>query len=98
MTKTELIEAIAHDAGLTRDEAKKALESLLENVEESLIKGEKVTLVGFGSFKLITRAKRKGRNPQTGKEIFIAQKKVVVFKPSEILIDKGTGDGGARRK
>lgn len=92
MTKAELIEAMAENAGITKAAAKKALEALLENIEDSLKKGERVSLVGFGSWSVARRAAREGRNPQTGKTIKIKAKRVVKFKPSANLLD--TDDTG----
>ncbi|MDN3708000.1 HU family DNA-binding protein [Myroides ceti] len=80
MNKTDLIDAIAEDAGITKASAKKALESFLTNVAGTLKKGDKVSLVGFGSWSVSQRAARDGRNPQTGKTIKIAAKNVVKFK------------------
>ncbi|RAV28598.1 HU family DNA-binding protein [Sinomicrobium soli] len=80
MNKTELIDAMAADAGITKAAAKKALESFLGSVEKTLKKGDKISLVGFGSWSVSKRAAREGRNPQTGKTIKIAAKKVVKFK------------------
>lgn len=80
MNKTELIDAMAADAGITKAAAKKSLESFLGSVEKTLKKGNKVSLVGFGSWSVSKRAAREGRNPQTGKTIKIAAKKVVKFK------------------
>jgi len=80
MNKTELIDAMAVDAGITKAAAKKALESFLGNVEGSLKKGNRVSLVGFGSWSVSKRNAREGRNPQTGQAIRIAAKNVVKFK------------------
>ncbi|WP_424494318.1 HU family DNA-binding protein [Salinimicrobium sp. GXAS 041] len=80
MNKTDLIDAMAENAGISKAAAKKALESFLENVEGSLKKGDRVSLVGFGSWSVSKRAAREGRNPQTGKTIKIAAKNVVKFK------------------
>ncbi len=80
MNKTELIDAMAADAGITKAAAKKALESFLGNVEKSLKKGNRVSLVGFGSWSVSKRNAREGRNPSTGKTIKIAAKNVVKFK------------------
>jgi DNA-binding protein HU-beta len=80
MNKTDLIDAMAENAGISKAAAKKALESFLENVEKSLKKGDRVSLVGFGSWSVSKRAAREGRNPQTGKTIKIAAKNVVKFK------------------
>ena len=80
MNKAELIDAMASGAGLSKNDAKNALESFISATGEALKAGDRVALVGFGSFSVSTRAARKGRNPQTGKEIDIAEKKVVKFK------------------
>jgi DNA-binding protein HU-beta len=85
MNKSDLIDAMAADAGITKAAAKKALESFLGNVEKSLKKGNRVSLVGFGSWSVSKRAAREGRNPQTGKTIKIAAKKVVKFKAGSEL-------------
>ncbi|MFC2110827.1 HU family DNA-binding protein [Bacteroidota bacterium] len=88
MNKAELIEAIAADAGLTKADAKKALDAFVGATTGALKKGDRVALVGFGSFSTAKRAARKGRNPQTGKEIKIAAKTVVKFKAGSELAAK----------
>lgn len=80
MNKAELVEAIASEANLTKADAKKALDAFINATSGALKKGERVALVGFGSFAVAERKARKGRNPQTGKEINISAKKVVKFK------------------
>ncbi|MCD6661458.1 MAG: HU family DNA-binding protein [Lentimicrobium sp.] len=85
MNKQELIVAIAADSGLSKADSKKALDAFISATSKSLKKGDRVALVGFGSFSVSKRAARKGRNPQTGKEIKIAAKKVVKFKPGAEL-------------
>ncbi|MCG2417880.1 HU family DNA-binding protein [Aequorivita sp. F47161] len=85
MNKSDLIDAMAADAGITKAAAKKSLESFLGNVQNSLKKGDRVSLVGFGSWSVSKRAAREGRNPQTGKTIKIAAKKVVKFKAGSDL-------------
>lgn len=85
MNKAELIEAIASSAKLSKADAKKALDGFIESTTKALKKGDRVALVGFGSFSVTKRAARKGRNPQTGKEINIAEKTVVRFKPGAEL-------------
>lgn len=85
MNKQELIVAIAEESGLTKADSKKALDAFISATSASLKKGDRVALVGFGSFSVSKRAARKGRNPQTGKEIKIAAKKVVKFKPGTEL-------------
>ena len=88
MNKSDLIDAMAADAGITKAAAKKALESFLGNVEGSLKGGNRVSLVGFGSWSVSKRAAREGRNPQTGKTIKIAAKNVVKFKAGSELSGK----------
>ena len=80
MNKAELIDAIAAESGLTKVDAKKALDGFVKSTSNALQAGDRVALVGFGSFSVSTRAARTGRNPQTGKELKIAAKKVVRFK------------------
>jgi len=80
MNKAELIDAMAAGAGLSKADAKKALDAFVETTTKALKKGDRVALVGFGSFSVSKRSARTGRNPQTGKEIKIAAKKVVKFK------------------
>ena len=89
MNKSELIDAIAKDAGITKVAAKAALESFVANVTATLKKKDgKVALVGFGTFGISKRSARKGRNPQTGKTTNIAAKKVVRFKAGSELAKK----------
>ncbi len=88
MNKAQLIEAIAAEAKMTKADAKRALEAVLGATTKALAKGERVALVGFGSFAVSKRAARKGRNPQNGKEIKIAAKKVVKFKAGAELAKK----------
>ncbi len=88
MNKAELIDAMAAEANLTKADAKKALDAFIGATTKALKGGDRVALVGFGSFSISKRAARKGRNPQTGKEINIAAKKVVKFKPGAELADE----------
>ncbi|MCF6242228.1 MAG: HU family DNA-binding protein [Bacteroidales bacterium] len=85
MNKAELIDAIAKDADLTKADAKRALDAFINATSGALKKGERVALVGFGSFSVSKRNARTGRNPQTGKEIKIAAKNVVKFKAGSDL-------------
>ncbi|MBW7935935.1 MAG: HU family DNA-binding protein [Flavobacteriales bacterium] len=80
MNKAELIDAIAADAGLSKADAKRALDGFIAATTKALKKGDRVALVGFGSWSVTKRGARTGRNPQTGKEIKIPAKKVVKFK------------------
>ncbi len=88
MNKAELIDAIASEAKLTKADAKKALDAFIDTTTKALKKGDRVALVGFGSFSVAKREARKGRNPQSGKEINIPAKKVVKFKAGAELADK----------
>ncbi len=88
MNKAELVEAMASDSGLSKADAKKALDAFINTTTKALKKEDRVALVGFGSFSVSERAARKGRNPQTGKEINIKAKKVVKFKPGAELADQ----------
>ena len=85
MNKAELIDSIAKDANLTKADAKKALDAFVKATTKSLKKGERVALVGFGSFSVARRSQRTGRNPQTGKPITIKAKNVVKFKAGSDL-------------
>ena len=87
MNKAELISAIATDAGVSKSVASKVLDSMINNVTESLKKGKKVTLVGFGTFSVTKRKARTGRNPQTGKEIKIPARKVAKFRAGAKLAE-----------
>ena len=87
MNKTELVEAVAKKMGTTKKEAEAAVSAFTETVKEALAEGKKVQLVGFGNFEVRERAARKGRNPQTGKEIEIPASKVPAFKPGKGLKD-----------
>jgi len=91
MNKAELIEAVASESGLSKADAKRALESFVNQVTGALKKGDRIALVGFGSFSISNRVARMGRNPQTGKEIKIAAKKVVKFKPGANLSEALNG-------
>ncbi len=88
MNKAELIDAIANGAKLSKVDSKKALDAFLTAATGALKKGDRVALVGFGSFSVTKRAARKGRNPKTGKAINIAAKKVVKFKAGAELAKK----------
>ncbi len=88
MNKGELIEAIASEAKMSKAEAQRALDATITTISKALKKGDKVALIGFGSFSVAKRAARTGRNPQTGKEIKIAAKKVVKFKAGTELSSK----------
>lgn len=87
MNKTELIAAMAEQAGLSKKDAEKALKAFTDVVTEELKKGEKIQLVGFGTFEVSERAAREGRNPQTGEAMAIAASKSPKFKAGKALKD-----------
>ncbi len=88
MNKTELVNAIAAEAKLTKKDAKAALDATLGAVTKALAKGDKVALIGFGTFAVVKKAARTGLNPQTKKPIKIAAKKVAKFKAGAELAKK----------
>ncbi|MFZ8831575.1 MAG: HU family DNA-binding protein [Thermodesulfobacteriaceae bacterium] len=85
MNKAELVKRMAEIAGTTKVNAEKLLDAFMQAVEEALANGDKVVLVGFGSFQVVTRAEREGRNPKTGEPIKIPAKKVPKFVPGKRL-------------
>jgi DNA-binding protein HU-beta len=87
MNKSELVDNMADAAGISKAAAEKALNGMLDGIANALSKGDKVTLVGFGTFSVAERAARQGRNPQTGKTIKIEARKVARFKPGSKLTD-----------
>jgi len=87
MNKSELVESMAKAGGISKAAAEKTLGGMLAAVTTALKKGDKVTLVGFGTFSVTKRAARQGRNPQTGKAITIKARKVARFKPGSKLAE-----------
>lgn len=85
MNKAELVGSVAEKAGLTKKDAEKAVTAVFESIENSLARGDKVSLVGFGTFEPRRRAARKGRNPQTGREIDIPASVLPVFRAGKTL-------------
>ncbi|HCC50733.1 MAG TPA: DNA-binding protein [Porphyromonadaceae bacterium] len=81
MNKKDFVGAVAEKTGLSKIDAKKSVEAFFETVEEAVKKGEKVSLLGFGSFSVVKKAARKGINPKTKKTINIPAREVVKFKP-----------------
>lgn len=87
MNKTELIDAMAAKCELSKKDTEKALKALTDTVSETLAKGDKIALVGFGTFDVVEKAAREGRNPSTGKKITIAACKAPKFKAGKALKD-----------
>lgn len=87
MTKAELIDKVAEKTKLTKKDSAKVIDAIIGSINGALAKGNKVQLVGFGSFEVKKREARKGRNPQTGAEIKIAARKVPVFRAGKALKD-----------
>ena len=88
MNKTELIAAVAEEAELSKKDAEKAVSALIDVISEELVKGERVQLVGFGTFEVSERAERDGRNPRTGETMKIAASRMPRFKVGKALKDK----------
>ena len=87
MTKTELINEVANKTGLTKKDAEKAVSAVIESITDAMSMGEKVQLVGFGTFEVRDRAAREGKNPATGETISIPATKVPAFKAGKALKD-----------
>lgn len=88
MNKSELVATIAEAGGMTKVRAEMALNKVLTRLADAMEKGERVTLSGFGTFKVVERAAQKGRNPQTGEEIVIPAHNVIKFKPGKNLCSR----------
>ena len=82
MNKTELVTNVAAKAGLKKKDAESAVNAFMEVVQQAMVEGDKVQLIGFGTFEMKTRPERTGRNPQTGKEMTILASSTLAFKPS----------------
>jgi DNA-binding protein HU-beta len=87
MNKSELVDAIASESGLSKKESKAALESIVSTIGNALAEGDKISLVGFGTFSVKKREAREGRNPSNGETIQIPEKNVVKFKVGKALAD-----------
>lgn len=88
MNKTELISAVANTAGLSKKDTEKAVNSVFENIGNALSSGDKIQVIGFGTFEVRKRKAREGRNPATGDVISIPEVNVPVFKPGKALKEK----------
>ena len=88
MTKAEVVAKVASESGITKSQAEKAVDGFVSAVSDALAAGDKITLVGFGTFSVGERAEREGRNPRTGEKIKIPASKVVKFKAGKTLSEK----------
>ena len=88
VTRADLSEAVYREIGLSRSESATLVETVIDHISGSLLKGETVKLAGFGTFSLRDKKERIGRNPKTGKEVPITSRRVLVFKPSQIMRDR----------
>ena len=87
MTKADLVEAVFEKIGSSKKDIAEVVEEIFETIKSALERGEKVKISGFGNFVVREKRARKGRNPQTGEEIIIEERRVMTFKPSQILKD-----------
>ena len=85
ITRSQLGEAVYQEVGLSRNESAQLLEAVLTEISESLVRGEAVKISSFGSFSVRQKGRRIGRNPKTGEEVPILPRKVLVFRPSQVL-------------
>lgn len=88
VTRADLAEAVYREIGLSRSESSELVESVIDHVSTALLRGETVKLAGFGTFSLRDKKERMGRNPKTGEAVPITPRRVLVFKPSQILRDR----------
>ncbi len=85
MTKADIVESIYEKIGISKKESARVVETIFDNIKECLESGENVKISGFGNFVVRHKRARRGRNPQTGEEIEVSARKVITFKPSNVL-------------
>ena len=88
MTKSDIVETVYQNVGFTKKRAAEVVNLILDSMKEALEDGQKVKISGFGNFEIRNKDARKGRNPQTGAEITITERRVMTFKPSQVLKDR----------
>lgn len=88
VTRADLAEAVYREIGLSRSESSSLVESVIDHIGDALTRGENVKLAGFGTFSLRDKSERMGRNPKTGEEVPITSRRVLVFKPSQVLRER----------
>ncbi len=91
MTKSDIVEAVYQNVGFTKKRAAEVVNLILDTMKDALEDGEKVKISGFGNFEIRKKDARKGRNPQTGEEITISERRVLTFKPSQVLKERLNG-------
>ncbi|MDD2557057.1 MAG: integration host factor subunit alpha [Desulfuromonadaceae bacterium] len=92
MTKADLIENVYYKTGFSKKESAEIVEAVFELMKQTLERGDKIKIAGFGNFEVKQKATRRGRNPQTGEEIEISARKILTFKPSQVLKNTINGD------
>lgn len=95
MTKADLIESVYEEIGFSKKEAAELVDLVFETMKETLERGEKIKISGFGNFVVREKRSRVGRNPQTGTEITISERRVLTFKPSQVLKDALNDEAGS---
>lgn len=88
MTKSDIVEIVYQNVGFTKKRAAEVVNLILDTMKEALEEGKKVKISGFGNFEIRRKDSRKGRNPQTGEEITISERRVLTFKPSQVLKER----------
>lgn len=88
MTKSDIVETVYQNVGFTKKRAAEVVNLILDSMKKALEDGDKVKISGFGNFEIRNKDARKGRNPQTGAEITITERRVLTFKPSQVLKDR----------
>ena len=89
LTRMDLSEAVFREVGLSRNESAQLVESVLDHVSDALVKGEQVKISSFGTFSVRSKSARVGRNPKTGEEVPINPRRVLTFRPSHLMKDRG---------
>lgn len=98
MTKADIIEAIHQKVGVSKKEAADLVELVFDTIKDTLSKGEKIKISGFGNFVVRDKRPRTGRNPQTGQAIKITQRRVLTFKPSQVLREDVNASAGGKKE
>ena len=86
MLKSELVAEVSKKTGISKTRLPQIIHAVLDTIKEKMESGDSITFIGFGTFKIVDRAERKGRNPSTGEEMSVPAKKALVFKPSKVFV------------